>query len=238
MLTHNPRTRAGPHALVKLYKGKTTMVRKALLAAMLLSLPAFGADFGGGYVGAYAGSSSGDDTFNSDETSTQTVVDVSGSAYGFIIGYNHQDGNFVIGTEFELGLGSADGDLDEAAASNNFGYDMSTEATIDYRWRARFGYAMENFMPFVAGGVASATTAMAAGCAACVPVSEGYDVHRIGFGIGVGLDWQMNDKWAFRAEYITEDFGSAIFNSYNVVGDTWDMNLSLDTFRIAASMQF
>jgi len=218
-------------------QGKPTMVRKILLAAMLLSLPAFAADFSGGYVGAFAGSASGDDVFHSDETNVMQTLEPSGSTYGFILGYNHQDGNFVVGTEFELGLGTADDFIDELDPANTFGYDMMSEVTVDYRWRARFGWAMGNFMPFIAGGVASASTTVTddyTGSSGAVAI----DVNRIGFGIGVGLDWQLNDQWSFRAEYITEDFGSAVFNDEFNVGDTWDMNLSLDTLRLAAAMHF
>lgn len=208
------------------------MFRKTLLAAALLSLPAF-ADFSGGYVGAFAGNQSATDDFHSDETSDLTTVEPSGSVYGFMIGFNHQDGNFVVGTEFEFGLSSTDETLLTSDPTNNFGYDIADEIGGAMRLRARFGYVVgESFLPFLAVGVSSITTTISA------DGFDEYDVNRIGFSMGAGLDWQMNDTWSFRAEYFTEDFGSAIYNSYNQVGDTWDMNLSMDTFRVGASMHF
>ena len=214
------------------------MKYKTLLACLALaSAPAFAGDFKGGYVGAFAGSQSGDDVFRSDETNVMQTLSPSGSAYGFMIGYNHQDGNFVVGTEFEFGVGSADDFIDEAALTNTFGYDMTSEVGTTMRLRARFGYAMDSFMPFLAAGVSAADTTVTSSCTFCTgpyPI----DITRIGFSVGVGLDWQMSDTWSFRAEYFTEDFGNATYNAYDNVGDTWDMNMSLDTFRLGASMHF
>ena len=160
------------------------------------------------------------------------TVEPSGTVYGFMLGYNHQDENFVIGTEFEYGLSSTEETLLFADPSNTFGYDISDEIGKTMRLRARFGYAMDNFMPFLSAGVSSTTTTMAADANAYI------DVNRIGFGMGLGLDWQMTDTWSFRAEYYTEDFGSAVFNDYCYVCDTWDMNMSMDTARVSASMKF
>jgi opacity protein-like surface antigen len=214
------------------------MFRKTLLAAALLSLPAF-ADFSGGYVGVFAGTQDGEDVFHSDETDPIQILEPSGTAYGFMLGYNHQDGNFVIGTEFEIGLGTADDFIDEADANNNFGYDMRSELETTYRLRARFGYVLaDSWMPFLAAGVSGANTTVMAGCATCTPLEDPIETNRIGFSVGVGLEWQMNDTWSFRGEFFTEDFGNAVYNSYDVVGDTWDMNLSMDTLRLGASMKF
>ena len=63
-------------------------------------------------------------------------------------------------------------------------------------------------------------------------------INRMGFGMGVGLDWQFSETWSFRAEYYTEDFSNAVFNDYCYVCDTWDSNLSQDTMRVSAAMKF
>lgn len=211
------------------------MLRKILIvlaAAALSAAPAFAADWSGGYIGVFASDQSGDDTLHSDESGTQTIVEVSGTGYGFLVGYNHQDGNFVVGTEFEYGLGSADGFLPSADPGNNFGYDITSELGSTMRLRARFGYAFGDFLPYFAAGLSSTTSTYAADL-------QGYiDVNRLGFSTGVGLDWQMSDTWSFRAEYLTEDFSSAVYNDYCYVCDTWDSNLSQDTMRLGASMKF
>jgi outer membrane immunogenic protein len=215
------------------------MVRKTLIAALLLgTLPAFAANFAGRYVGVVAGNADGTETFHSDETNPVQLLDVSGTAYGLVFGYNIQHDDIVIGTEFEIQVAGAEGSIDEAALNNNFGYDIDSEISDAYRLRVRFGFPMENFMPFFAAGITSATTTLAAGCATCTPLMDPIDVNRMGFSVGLGLEWQMTDSWSFRGEYLTEDFGNVAYNSYDVVGDTWDTNLTIDTLRLGASWKF
>lgn len=212
------------------------MLRKILLvlaSAAFAAAPVAAGDFSGGYVGVFAGSQSAEDVFHSDETEFITTVEPSGTVYGFMLGYNHQDENFVIGTEFEYGMSSVEEVLLATDPTNTFGYDISDEIGKTMRLRARFGYVLgDNWMPFLAAGVSSTTTTIAADAVNYI------EVNRIGFGMGLGLDWQMTDTWSFRAEYYTEDFGSAVFNDYCNVCDTWDMNMSMDTARVSASMKF
>jgi opacity protein-like surface antigen len=126
------------------------MFRKTLIilaSAVLGAAPALASDFSGGYVGFFTGTQSATDVFHSDETGDSLTVEPSGTVYGFMIGYNHQDENFVIGTEFEFGLSSTEETLLIADPSNTFGYDISDEIGKTMRLRARFGYAMGSFMP-------------------------------------------------------------------------------------------
>lgn len=214
-------------------------MKKITAAAVVLSAfaspAAFAGNWGGAYVGAAAGAVEGVERVHSDETGYPARVEPSGFAYGLLAGMNSQQGKGVMGVELELGMGSADESLDRNDPANDFGYTISSEINQMDRMRVRLGYDLGKLMPFVASGVSLATTTVSASDGS---TTDHYSINRTGFNVGAGVDYAVTDRLNVRAEYIDDKFGSAVFNSYNFVYDTWDLNLRTRTLRIAGSLKF
>jgi outer membrane immunogenic protein len=131
-----------------------------------------------------------------------------GGVYG---GYDRQfDNNVVLGGEVDFAGGDVKGDslyyVDDNPVANNAG-----QAKL--RWsgavRARLGYAVDRFLPYLAGGVAFASYEYGAG----VSHSGHYDSFsasdtRVGWTVGAGIEYAFSDNLIGRFEYRYADFGS------------------------------
>jgi outer membrane immunogenic protein len=156
-------------------------------------------------------------------------ADPSGGVFGAQLGYNHQLGRTVLGLEADIswsgikGTGSAPFNL----AINNpddglFAGQASTETILEWfgTVRGRLGYAHDRFLPYITGGLAygeikstltvggttfdtgGGTPVFVASSSASASTSA---VH-IGFAVGGGVDWAVNDRWMLRAEYLYLNF--------------------------------
>jgi outer membrane immunogenic protein len=221
----------------------------ALLIAILAS-PSFAADqvidapveragfnWSGAYVGATVGYGWGDNTYFYEDEFAE--FDVDGFVAGATAGYNWQHGQFVLGVEADISYS----DISGGVLLPPTGAPCFVEGcTADVNWfgtgRVRLGYAFENFLPFVTGGVAVGGVEGSAdvdACAAMVAVC-GYDETRWGWAAGGGVEWGLTEKLSFKAEYLHVNLGSPGFSTLSPFPNTSDIDF--DTVRFGANFHF
>lgn len=160
--------------------------------------------------------------------------DASATGKGFLGGI-YAGANFDIGNNVIMGA-----DLDFTAGStkapeNNTGYNAF--ATTQARWtgaaRARLGYAVNRFLPYIAGGVAIGSFKDTL----TTPLSEfKSEKIRAGWTIGGGVDYAVTDNVILRAEYRYNDFGKQSFDFNNSAN--FSRKLSSNDIRIGVAYKF
>lgn len=154
----------------------------------------------GDWTGFYAGLQYGQgnaDLANSD-------VDSDFDAYGLHVGYNRDFGQFVLGGELDY---------------NRIKLDETDEKGDLTRLRARAGYDMGRFMPYLTLGAARVSAEV-----------DGLDVKETGMTYGIGGDFKVTDKITLGAEYTRQKWDDVA----NVTG----ADLDADMFQVRASWRF
>lgn len=244
----------------------------ALLAMTVLSGQAFAADaivsapepapveysafsWTGGYLGAHAGYGWGrsHDVNNPDASRQKTK----GGFGGLQAGYNWQfDNNVVLGAEADVSFGSVKKNWGGANVNDPYyGSDkLSTNGTV----RARLGYAVDRFLPFVTGGLAWGQTKYSLGCdsarvsatigncysKAAFETSEKKNV--VGWTAGAGLEYAVTDNWTIKTEYLHKNFGKnrVSLTDPNVIGgpkefvNNRNFKTSVNEVRIGVNYKF
>jgi outer membrane immunogenic protein len=180
----------------------------------------------GFYVGAHAGwvwadvdaatSSSG---LAAALTPFSTSIDGDGGMLGGQIGFNYQFSNIVIGLEADLSWTGVDGSatvapltLGGAVVPGSFhttSYDMNWFGTV----RGRLGFAANNLLLYVTGGLAfgdidasTVTTSAVPGIGVVTWAGSASDT-QVGWTIGGGLEWGLGSNWSVKGEYLYYDLG-------------------------------
>jgi outer membrane immunogenic protein len=135
--------------------------------------------------------------------------------YGLQVGYNHQINNVVLGVEASfsrLGL--------KRAISNTFptptaGTEVSN-ASLDLPWlltvRPRLGMSIDRTLLYVTGGLAVARASLNQTVVfAPASVQSGFDSvalsnTKVGWTVGGGGEYRINQNWSARAEYLYARF--------------------------------
>lgn len=194
--------------------------------------PAF--SWSGAYIGGQVdySMSKGKYSFaNSPEAKDTGKGTSKGFVGGIYAGYNFNVGNNVIfGTELDVTSNFGKGKAKDMSR-------YSTYATTDTRWsgaaRARVGYAMDRFLPYVAGGVAFGgikDTLKSNGS------SFTSDKTRAGWTVGGGVDYAATDNVVLRLEYRYTDFGKQNYNLNNSAN--FSRKLSTNDVRIGVAYKF
>lgn len=175
----------------------------------------------GGYIGAHGGY--GWAEIKDKNNNEASKVKPKGGFGGLQAGYNWQfDNNIVVGLEGDISFGSMskswDG-RDKNQYNAYYGKDkIGTHGTV----RARLGYAVDNFMPYVTGGLAIGETKHSLGC----DVSRVSDTNgcggkagggkfdtsesktKVGYALGAGAEYALTNNWTIKAEYMYSDLGN------------------------------
>lgn len=123
---------------------------------------------------------------------------------GAHVGYNYQMGMFVAGLEGDVNGSNYNG--------NNTlgGLTYGTRENIDGSVRGRLGIAWDRALVYATGGAAFGdfqNTYSLGG------FSDSPSTTRIGWTIGGGVEYAIDNNWSVRAEYRYTDFG--YFNQYS-----------------------
>jgi outer membrane immunogenic protein len=171
-------------------------------------------DWSGFYVGAYIGYID----FDTEIANVDNSFD--GITGGAIAGFNHQIDQIVLGLEGDIGFTDADG---------NFALPVlhSQEVDMTYAVRARLGYAIDNTLLFVQGGVAFADFE------ANTPIGN-VDDTVVGFQIGGGVEHAFTENFSVRLDALYSDYGS----TENIPGTALDFDVESFTARVGVNFLF
>ena len=148
------------------------------------------------------------------------------------IGFNWQTGSWVFGIEADIS--GTDLSATATRSATRFGgtaFEETVSATtgIDIDWmasvRGRLGYSFNSVLLYATGGAAIAdidsrgTGTLIIPPAVLLPAPGTYtsttsDSHlRLGWTLGAGFEWAIDQAWSIGAEYRHSDFGSITVNS-------------------------
>lgn len=159
----------------------------------------------GAYVGGQIGYLWGDGDF--DSLGGDATIEPDGWLAGLYAGYNYQmDNNIVLGADADFAWSGAD---DSSTTSDAIGPTgtVDTEMKWEGALRARLGYSVDRFLPYIAGGVAFGKMKTSVYDVAGDSVGSDSDTN-VGWTLGVGLDYAITDQIIARAEYRYTDLGS------------------------------
>lgn len=193
-------------------------------------------DWTGLYVGGFVEYGFGPDTVGLSAVPHVNIgkAKVNGFGGGIGVGYNYQSGNFVAGLEADFALSDAH---DNLAAATFFG---ASAARIKYDWiatvRPRVGYAYDNLLVYVTGGLAMGGIDYRV--SAAVPATTlNKDSTRFGFAAGAGLEYAFSRRISVKTEYLLTKLAT---ETYSFGGGTYrTQSIGLEHhFRIGLNYHF
>ncbi|MEJ5080454.1 MULTISPECIES: outer membrane protein [unclassified Ochrobactrum] len=177
--------------------------------APVISAPVF--SWNGAYLGGQIGYGWGKSQFSDIDGSANLKPD--GFLGGLYAGYNFDLGNSVVlGVDGDVTYNNLKKRFSETDADGDFD---SVETKL--RWsgavRARAGYAVDRFLPYIAGGVAfgqikNSATSIVGG----VEDSFSSSKTHTGWTAGAGVDYAATDNVILRLEYRYTDYGHKNFD--------------------------
>ncbi len=191
-------------------------------------------NWSGAYVGAQVGYGWGNAHQGWSSSGDYSNPDANGWLGGVYAGYNYQfDNNVVLGVDADFAWSGADGNSlfyheDGAPYSDIY------NSNLDMKWngaaRVRLGYAVDRFLPYIAGGVAFARAEWT--YTDNLSVVENFADTFVGWTIGAGAEYAFTDNLIGRAEYRYTDFGSKTGPS------GLSVDLKTNDFRLGIAYKF
>ncbi|MGE0238178.1 MAG: outer membrane protein [Parvibaculaceae bacterium] len=202
-------------------------------AALLMASSAYAADieapapydWNGFYLGLHAGYLWGDVDIEEEGEVAASGGDIDGFVGGALAGFNVQFDPLVLGLEADIGWTDVDGDGVAPPPEPDYSYELNWNAHV----RARAGFAFDNALIFVAGGLAIADLDI-----------DQYNTNQIGgdyygWSIGGGIDYAFTDALIGRIEYLHDEFGD---KDYEEDEEDYTADLDTDTVRAALIYKF
>jgi len=154
--------------------------------------------------------------------------DLNGGLIGGTLGYNLQTGSFVWGIE-----GDADASWIKGSTTTLCGPGCETKNTWLATGRARLGYAWDQFLPYLTGGVAFGNVkAGQAGAAATA------STNKVGWTVGGGLEYAFMGEWSAKLEYLYVDLGKMSCDAGSCGGAVTDVAFKTNIVRIGVNYRF
>jgi outer membrane immunogenic protein len=159
---------------------------------------------------------------------------------GVFAGYNWQAGNdFVVGVDGDFNYArvkKSDYGFDE---EDNTGGGWETKLTWGGAVRARAGYAVDRFLPYIAGGVAFGQVKHSLDLIdPAIPgggAHENFRKTHVGWTAGAGVDYAATDNIFLRLEYRYTDLGD---KSYTLIGESFKSNFKMHEVRLGVAYKF
>jgi outer membrane immunogenic protein len=168
---------------------------------------AVGADWAGVYGGLSAGFARGFSSQFDVAANTGThAYSTTGGFAGAGLGFNYQFGNWVIGLDSDVSGGSITG-----SKGPNFNSDVSAFFLV----RARFGYSVGNFLPFISVGPSYAWL-NTSGLLPSAGLIAGRAT-RSGWSFSAGADYMLSPSWFLRAEYLYICYGTEFLRNVDSI---------------------
>src|SRR5262245_40494989 len=200
-----------------------------LLFTMLVAPVARAQTLAGPYVGGYIGGGSGDAHWDIVGSSNKQDHSLSGGLIGAQGGYNWIAGNWLLGVQGDIGIGSIKG----SSRCPNAAFECETELASLITVRGRVGPVFGNVSPYLTAGLASAgvrTTVRGSG-------SEDEDVQgHGGWAAGLGITGLIGRHITWQVEYLRVDLGSEEHVLFGV--GTNKVDLAVDILRIGVHFKW
>ena len=167
----------------------------------------------------------------------------SGGLIGGTLGYNWQAGPAVFGLETDLSWASISGStVGTDPASGNCGA-KHCESKIEAfgTLRGRLGYAWQNVMPYITGGLAYADLHGAEGNGGPPGAFGSGSSWVAGWTAGAGLEAKFTPNWSGKIEYLYADFGkNGVFTDTipSFGRFTEKLNVTVQTIRVGLNYRF
>lgn len=164
-------------------------------------------DWDGRYVGLIAGFGTGLFSVSDPVGLSANDKTMTGLSGGAVMGSNWQFTNIMLGTETDISLSRLGGDFNIPGAiwgcqTNSDG--CNTQLPWLATTRLRAGVTLDNFMPYVTGGLALGGVNTDYGNAILVKDTKGV---ALGWTVGGGLEVALNDHFTIKAEALYVDLG-------------------------------
>jgi outer membrane immunogenic protein len=198
-------------------------------------------NWGGFYVGADVGYSwSQTDTDFSGPTLAGAGIapfslspDGDGVVGGVFVGYKAQFNQIVVGLEADIEAASNSGD--DSIFLTPLG--VTGTSSVDKNWqgsvRARLGYAIDNFLPYITGGVAFGDFDVKATVPGFGTASDSKTF--TGWTLGAGMDYAFTPNLIGRLEYRYTDYGD---DNVTAFGVTDKVAIKDSTVRVGIAYKF
>lgn len=193
-----------------------------ITAAMLMASPAFadGFDWSGLYIGAHGGWAQ--DKFDPstsllpDESAAGPEVEgllddklIDGWTGGAQIGINRQFGVLVVGLEADISGGDVEGENNLSLFGGALKASVKSDLELFGTARARLGYLVrDNLLIYGTGGLAWGKFDTSVD-ASFGPITANFsgDTTQVGWTVGAGAEWALNDRWSITGSYLYADLG-------------------------------
>lgn len=231
------------HILTALFLlGTSNLAFSADSFAPVESAPAY--NWSGAYVGAQVGHAWSDSTVFFLPADSWNI-EPNGIEGGLYLGFNEQlSSGLVLGLETEINANGGSGTAPYLKYGEVFMGDPDYwPGEVDLKWsgstRVRVGYAIDRFMPFATAGVAYAGydfTTYDAG-----EVYDKGDSHLVGWTVGAGAEYAINDNWRVRGSYMFTQYNKDTFHSYHPDGDlnvTYDFDMKKQDLKLGVSFNW
>lgn len=185
-----------------------------------------------------------------------TNLEPSGSAYGLLLGYDHQFGNgFVLGAELDYAMLDVSErrstGLQPTPSAPTLSYDFSNSIELDNQLslRARLGFAQGRHLFYATAGwiqVDAEATASVTSNGGYLKLGRHGDTLD-GVEWGVGYAFEFGNQWTLRGEYLMADLDDMRYDTDYLPGSTFTtpaylesvrQDLDFDTFRLVLGYRF
>ena len=136
-----------------------------------------------------------------------------GFSGGGQIGYNWQTGNIVFGLESDFNYFHLTNSVSTSVTPPHHDT-LHTTTDVHSDWlftgRGRLGWAFDNAMLYVTGGVAVTELKYSQfnNFVGCCTETASFSNTKAGWTVGGGAEWMFAPRWSVKAEYLFVDFGS------------------------------
>lgn len=194
------------------------------------------------YIGAHAGYGWSD--FDNEAISSYGDLKPDGWFGGGQAGYNYQfSNNIVLGIEADASFGDQKDAISAVIgdpAENAFMLDYATKIDAFGTVRARAGYAIDRFLPYVTGGLAWANASLDFHNQVIADGDVRVDLRAsdkqtfTGWTVGVGLEYAITNNITAKAEYLYADLGSKDFD----LGTPVTADITMQTVKLGLNYKF